>query len=216
MRRGWQRMGKDWRPDEKGMTEDERLGWLHWLNGHEFEQAAGVGDGQGSLACCSPWGPKESDMTEQLHWTEPVGLQSGTDISSTPINLFWTLCKLYTNLHHFGCQRGPTGLPWWLSGKGSAFQCRRCRFDPWVSKIPWRRKWQPALVLLPGKSHGQKGLEGYSLWDCREPVLNNNKWTPRFSLNWLSSSSLPFFRMVLLSQRVHWTHGLLDWLPLSF
>ena len=46
------------------------LGWPHWLNGHEFEQAPGVGDGQGSLACCSPWGHKESDMTEQLHWTD--------------------------------------------------------------------------------------------------------------------------------------------------
>ena len=48
------------------------------------------------------------------------------------------------------------GLPRWLSGKESTPQCRRCRFDPWVGKIPWRKKWQPALVLLPGKSHGQK------------------------------------------------------------
>ena len=48
--------GKDWRQEEKGMTEDEMVGWHHWLNGREFEQALGVGDGQGSLACCSPWG----------------------------------------------------------------------------------------------------------------------------------------------------------------
>ena len=60
--------GKDWRQEEKGMTEDEMVGWHHWLNGHEFEQALGVGDGQGSLACYSPWGPKESDTTEQLNW----------------------------------------------------------------------------------------------------------------------------------------------------
>ena len=46
------------------MTEDEMVGWHHQLNGHEFEQPLGVGDGQGSLACCSPWGGKESDMTE--------------------------------------------------------------------------------------------------------------------------------------------------------
>ena len=52
---------------EKGMTEDELVGWHHRLNGHEFEQALGVGDGQGSLACCSPWGHKESDTTEQLN-----------------------------------------------------------------------------------------------------------------------------------------------------
>ena len=48
--------GKDWRQEEKGMTEDEMVGCHHWLNGHEFEQALGVGDGQGGLACCSPWG----------------------------------------------------------------------------------------------------------------------------------------------------------------
>ena len=59
--------GKDWK-QEKGMTEDEMVGWHHWLNGHEFEQALGVGDGQGSLACCSPWGCKESDTTEPLNW----------------------------------------------------------------------------------------------------------------------------------------------------
>ena len=61
--------GKDWRQEEKGMTDDEMVRWHHWLNGHEFEQAPGVGDGQGSLACCSPWGCKESDKTEQLNWT---------------------------------------------------------------------------------------------------------------------------------------------------
>ena len=49
------------------MTEDEIGGWLHPLDGHEFEQARGVGDGQGSLACCSPWGHKESDTTERLN-----------------------------------------------------------------------------------------------------------------------------------------------------
>ena len=49
------------------MTEDEMVGWHHRLNGHEFEQAPGIGDEQGGLACCSPWGHKESDMTEQLN-----------------------------------------------------------------------------------------------------------------------------------------------------
>ena len=65
--------GKDSRQEEKGMTEDEMVGWHHWLNGFEFEQALGVGDGQGGLVCCSPWGLKESDMTEQLNWTENIG-----------------------------------------------------------------------------------------------------------------------------------------------
>ena len=57
---------KDQRQKEKGTTE---VGWHHRLNGHGFEQASGVGDGQGSLACSSPWGHKESDKTEQLSWT---------------------------------------------------------------------------------------------------------------------------------------------------
>ena len=62
--------GKDWGPEEKGTTENEMVGWHHWLDGHVFEQAPGVGDGQGGLACCSSWGHKESDTTEQLNWTE--------------------------------------------------------------------------------------------------------------------------------------------------
>ena len=62
--------GKDWRQEEKGMTEEKMVGQHHRLNGHECEQAPGDGDGQGSLACCSPWGCKESDTTEQLNWTE--------------------------------------------------------------------------------------------------------------------------------------------------
>ena len=57
--------GKDWRQEEKGMTEDEMVGWHHPLNGHEFEQASGDGEGQGSLECCSPWGHKELDTTER-------------------------------------------------------------------------------------------------------------------------------------------------------
>ena len=61
--------GKDWRQGEKGTAEDEMVGWHHWLNGHEFEQAPGVGDGQGDLMCCSLWGRKESAMTG-LNWTE--------------------------------------------------------------------------------------------------------------------------------------------------
>ena len=56
--------GKDWGQEEKGMTEDEMVGWHHWLNGREFEQALRDGDGQGSLACCSPWGHKDLDMTD--------------------------------------------------------------------------------------------------------------------------------------------------------
>ena len=59
--------GKDWRLEEKGITKDEMVGWHDQLNGHEFEQTLGDGEGQGSLACCSPWGRKESEMTKRLN-----------------------------------------------------------------------------------------------------------------------------------------------------
>ena len=58
--------GKDWGQEEKGVTEDEMVGWHHWLKGHEFVQTLGDSEEQWSLVCCSPWGHKESDMTEQL------------------------------------------------------------------------------------------------------------------------------------------------------
>ena len=56
------------------------------------------------------------------------------------------------------------GLLWWFSGKESTCQCRRHRFSLWVGKIPWRRKWQPTPLFLPGKSHRQRSLMGYSPW----------------------------------------------------
>ena len=59
---------KDWGQEEKGTTENEMVGWQHWLKGYEFEQAPRVGDGWRSLECCSPWGHKESDTTERLHF----------------------------------------------------------------------------------------------------------------------------------------------------
>ena len=59
--------GRDWGQEEKGTSEDEMVGWHDQLDGHEFEQAPGIGDGQGSLVSCSPWGHKESDMTKLLN-----------------------------------------------------------------------------------------------------------------------------------------------------
>ena len=68
------------------------------------------------------------------------------------------------------------GVPWWLSGKESTYQSRSCRFHPWVEKIPWRRKWQPTPVFLPGESHGQRSLAGYSPWCLRiRTQLSDNK-----------------------------------------
>ena len=64
--------GKYWGQEEKGAAEDAMVGCHHWLNGHEFEQTLADSEGQGSLVCCSPWGSKELDATEQLNWTEEV------------------------------------------------------------------------------------------------------------------------------------------------
>ena len=90
------------------------------------------------------------------------------------------------------------GLPRWLSGKESACQCRRSKRrwfdDPWVRKIPWRWEWQPTTVFMPGKSHGQRSLTGYSWWDHKELdrtennthnnkisiISNNFLWTHKY------------------------------------
>ena len=76
--------GKDWRQEEKGTTEGEMVGWHHWLDGHVFEQTSGVGDGQGSLACCSPWGRKESVTTEWLNSLVPELFLSHIAWQTTP------------------------------------------------------------------------------------------------------------------------------------
>ena len=77
--------GKDWRQEEKGMTEDEMVWWHHQLDRFEFGQALGIGDKQGKLACCRTWDCKESDMTEQLNWTEwtPLPCSKVSDFSLT-------------------------------------------------------------------------------------------------------------------------------------
>ena len=65
--------GRDWGQEKKGTIEGEMVGWHHWFDGHKFEQALGVGDRQGSLACCTPWGRKALDTTERLNWTTQWG-----------------------------------------------------------------------------------------------------------------------------------------------
>ena len=98
-------VGKDWRQEEKGMTEDEMVGWHHWLDGHEFEQVLGVADGQGSLACCSPWGRKESGTNEWLNWTE---LEKGNSQNSE------TGTRSLTHYMHFEITSVQGELTWIL------------------------------------------------------------------------------------------------------
>ena len=81
-------MLKDWRQEEKGMTEDEMFGWHHWLDGREFEWTPGIGDGQEGLAFCDSWGRKELDRTERLNWTELTEPSLGWPLS---------ICKDYSS-----------------------------------------------------------------------------------------------------------------------
>ena len=90
--------------EKKRVTEDEMVGWHHWFNGHEFEQALGVGDRQGGLACCSPWGHKESDMTERLNWLTRLTLNSAGALqlyflcskSDSSVHSCRTISKMFT------------------------------------------------------------------------------------------------------------------------
>ena len=82
--------GRDWGQEEKGMTEDETAGWHNRLDGREFEWTLGDGDGQGGLACCDSWGRKESDMNEQLNWTELIPIQHARMVQV----IKWIKCSL--------------------------------------------------------------------------------------------------------------------------
>ena len=95
--------GKDWGQEEKGMTQDYMVGWYHWLNGHEFEATPGDGEGQGSLACCSPWGHKESDTSERLNniWDRIHIPQNLLTVSIIQLEHFYLLQKRNQTSHLF-------------------------------------------------------------------------------------------------------------------
>ena len=101
--------GKDWWQEEKGTTEDEIVGWHHVLDGHEFEQALGVGDGQGSLVCCSH---KESDKTEQLNWAEVNLLQMPNDGRMVDAEFFGNFLCGSNDMRGLALMMA---LGWWLS-----------------------------------------------------------------------------------------------------
>ena len=89
--------GKDWRREEKGMPEDEMVGWHHRLNGHEFEWTPGAGDGQGGLACCSPWG----HSLTRLNWTELIATSMEASLMPNRKRVFFLwfcFCKLFNGV----------------------------------------------------------------------------------------------------------------------
>ena len=101
---------------------DEMVGWHHQLDEHEFEQSPGVGDGQGRLACCSPWGHKESDRTEQLNWTEVIWDYCCCYVTSVASDSVWP---------HW-CQPTNLSCPWDSPGKNTGVGCHfLLPFDYW-------------------------------------------------------------------------------------
>ena len=134
--------GKDSGQEEKGTTEDEMVGWHHWLNGHGFGWTPGVGDGQGGLVCCNSWGRRESDTTEQLNWTE----------------LNWTAWSLALSTHlclflECPCHDAPCNS-FRFSGK-----CRPFGGSPLLStsppffKVHWKSRSDPQIVTNSFKSY---------------------------------------------------------------
>ena len=139
------------------MTEDEIVGWHHWFNVHEFEQTPGIGEGQGSLVCCSPWDRKESDMSEWLNNNN---------------NIQWTY-----NSKRYMCPM--FRLLTWLSKLKICLHSRRHRFDSWGGKTAYSRKWQPTPVFLSEKSHRHRSLADDSPWGCRvrHDWAHTDRWT---------------------------------------
>ena len=99
--------------------------------------------------------------------------------------IFTGMQSILHSIHFWGTSMQNKGLPWWLSGKGSAYNSGDFGFNPWVRKIPWRRKWQPHTVFVPGKSHGQRSMVGsMSPWSLKKSWMWL-KW-----LNKISSSNM--------------------------
>ena len=145
------------------MTVDEMVGQHHRLRGHEFEQPPRVGDGQGSLACCSLWGCKDSDMTELLYCTELNYVQI-----SVGENIFVTFDRIFQLKYPFAQFASFRGIL--LSHgfhAGSDYKEHTCnvgdlfQFLDWEG--PWIREWIYAPVFWPGEFHGL-----CSPWCCKE------------------------------------------------
>ena len=137
--------------------------------------------------CCSPWGCKESDTTERLNWTEEhlgkvlllfywrwnesiwyiIILKIPNLVHWLPLQIQFISCLLLLNWASLVVQTVRIHLQWSRPG-----------FDPWIWKIPWRRKWQPTLVFLTREFHRQS-LMGYSPWGCKE--LDTTEWLPLLS-----------------------------------
>ena len=135
---------KDWRQEEKGILEDEIVGWHHRLDGHVFEHNPGVGDGQGSLVCCRPWSHTDSDMTELLNWNEQMQapILGPSDVKSWVIG-----------------QDPEAGKDWGREEKGAIGH----------GTVVWRHWliWHE-FEQTQGDNEGQRSLECCSSWGHKE------------------------------------------------
>ena len=155
--------GKDWGQEEKWTTEDEMVGWHHWLNGHGFWWTLGVGDGQGGLVCWGTWGCKESDTTEWLN------------DSSVQWCLKQQVCAHNEWMNQFSSVEWVSELMNYIQCSGNQIarhhlegDWERWSFIYSLLGEGWRRQWHPTPVLLPGKLHGWRSLVGYSPQGHRE------------------------------------------------
>ena len=162
------------------MTEDEMAGCHHRLNGHEFEWTPGVGDGQGGFMCCSPWGCKESDMTERLNWTEPAGraltsIPSGKGdweahgvteenqerqcTATEPDTLLRHVDNITTTLTFREIE---VLIGWNFAGLGGD-----AGSISGSGRFPGKGNGNPLHSSCLEYPHGQRNLAGYSAWSCR-------------------------------------------------
>ena len=176
--------GKDWSQEEKRTTEDEMVGWHHQLDEHEFEQALGVGDGQGSPACCSPWGRKELNTTEWLNSTDLWG------------NCF-SRCGT-RSWHHPGIS---LGFPGGSDDKEFACSVGDLGSVPGLGRSPGGGHGNPLQYSCQENPHGQWSLTGCSPWGHKESGTTEqwstvyrieirlsyllSMWQISFSLNWM-------------------------------
>ena len=147
---------------------------------------------------CSPWGLEESDTTERLHFhfsLSCIGEGNGTPLQCSclenPEGAWWAAIygvaqsRARLERRSSSSSSGPPRWHQWLKKEKSACQCRRQKrlgFNLWVGKIPWSRKWQPTPVSLPGESHGQRSLAGYSPWGHKESDVTEHRCTHRADL----------------------------------